>query len=82
MTLFPSPSPLLSHLSHRDYDALERAILAGRRIVVWRRGTEYAVVPTELRLRDGREAIEARNPTTGDAMTLFLDDLDAIEVVE
>jgi hypothetical protein len=39
------------------------------------------VVPTELRVAAGREAIEARNPTTGDRMTIFLDELDAIEVV-
>jgi hypothetical protein len=71
----------MAQLSHADYDALERAILDGRRIVAWRRGTEYIVVPTELRLRAGREAIEARNPTTGDQMTIFLDELDAIEVV-
>lgn len=71
----------MGHLSHRDYDALERAILVGRRIVVWRRGTEYVVVPTQLRLRGGREAIEARNPTTGDPMTLFLDEVEAFEVV-
>jgi hypothetical protein len=71
----------MAHLTHQDYDALERAILAGRRIVVWRRGTEYIVVPVELRQRAGREAIEARNPTTGDQMTLYLDDVEAIEVV-
>ena len=71
----------MAQLSHADYDALERAILDGRRIVAWRRGTEYVLVPTELRLHGGREAIEARNPTTGDQMTIFLDELDAIEVV-
>ena len=66
---------------HRDYDALERAILVGRRIAVWRRGTEYVVVPTELHIQDGREAIEARNPATGDRLTLFLDEVDSFEVV-
>jgi hypothetical protein len=71
----------LASFSHRDYDALERAILVGQRIAVWRRGTEYVVVPSELHLRAGREAIEARNPSTGDAITLFLDDIDSIEVV-
>lgn len=71
----------MASLSHRDYDVLERAIRAGQRIVVWRRGTEYILVPSELHLRGGREALEARNPTTGDALTLFLDDIDAIEVV-
>jgi hypothetical protein len=71
----------LGSLSHREYDALERAILDGQRIAVWRRGTEYVVVPSELHIRGGREAIEARNPTTGDSLTLFLDDIDSFEVV-
>lgn len=71
----------MAHLNHEQYDSLERAIVHGRRIVVWRRGTEYVLVPTELRVRNGRESIEARNPVTGDALTLYLDDLDAIEVV-
>jgi hypothetical protein len=71
----------VASLSHQDYDALERAILDGQRIAIWRRGTEYIVVPAELHLRGGREAIEARNPTTGDRLTLFLDEIDAIEVV-
>lgn len=71
----------MAQLSPSEYDALERAILDGRRIVAWRRGTEYVVMPTELRFSGGREAIEARNPTTGDRMTLFVDELDAIEVV-
>jgi hypothetical protein len=47
---------------------------------VWRRGVEYVVVPTELHLRGGREAIEARRPT-GDSLTLYLDEIDTIEVV-
>lgn len=71
----------MAQLTHAQYDALERAVTNGSRIAVHRRGTEYIVVPLALRLRDGRESIEARNPTTGDAMTLVLDELDAIEVV-
>ncbi|HKO16963.1 MAG TPA: hypothetical protein VJU87_12040 [Gemmatimonadaceae bacterium] len=71
----------MAHLNHREYDDLERAVASGTRIAVWRRGTEYVVLPTELRLLSGREAIEARNPTTGDELTLYLDELDRIEVV-
>ena len=71
----------MAYLTHRDYDALERAIRAGQRIVVWRRGVEYVVVPRELRLFGGREAIEGRRPT-GDLLTLYLDEIDTIEVVE
>lgn len=71
----------MAQLTHAQYDALERAVTNGTRIAVHRRGTEYLVIPLALRLRDGRELIEARNPTTGDSMTLYLDELDAIEVV-
>ena len=70
----------VAYLSHRDYEALERAIRVGQRIVVWRRGVEYVVMPTDLHLHGGREAIEARRPT-GDLVTLFLDEIDTIEVV-
>ena len=71
----------MAQLTTTQYDALERAVSRQQRIVVYRRGTEYVVVPLALRIRDGREAIEARNPITGDAMTLYLDDLESFEVV-
>jgi hypothetical protein len=71
----------MSQLSIKQYDALERAIIEGRRIAVYRRGTEFIVVPTRLRLLSGREALEATHPTTGDHLTLYLDDLESIEVV-
>lgn len=71
----------MAYLNHRDYDAIEHAIRKGQRVVVWRRGVEYVVVPTELHLRGGREAIEGRRPT-GDLLTLYLDEIDTIEVVK
>jgi len=70
----------VAFLSHRDYDAIERAIRIGQLIVVWRAGIEYVVVPTELRLQSGREVIDVRRPT-GDSLMLYLDEIDAIEVV-
>jgi hypothetical protein len=71
----------MAQLTHQQYDQLERAVADGRRIAVRRRGTEYLVVPARLTIRDGREVIEASNPTTGDSLTLYLDEVDAIEVV-
>ena len=71
----------MAQLTHDQYDALERAITNGVRIAVWRRGTEYIVVPQRLRLEGGREAIEAMHPTTGHELTLYVDEVDAIEVV-
>lgn len=71
----------MAQLTHDQYDRLERAVAHRQRIVVFRRGTEYIVIPLALHSRDGREVIEARNPTTGDGLSLYLDELDAIEMV-
>jgi hypothetical protein len=71
----------MAQFTHEQYDALERAVIEGRRIAVYRRGTEYIVVPTRIRLLRGREALEATHPTTGDRITLWLDEVDTIEVV-
>lgn len=71
----------MPQLSHKQYDALERAIAERRRIVVERRGTEFIVVPEHLRQVGGREAIEARHPTTGERLTLYVDELDVLEIV-
>ena len=71
----------MAQFNHEQYDALERAVTDGRRIAVYRRGTEYVVVPTRLRLVGGREALDAAHPTTGDRITLWLDEIDSIEVV-
>jgi hypothetical protein len=69
------------HLTVRQYDALEHAIARGQRIAVTRRGTEFVVIPERLALRNRRECVEARHPTTGDHLTLWLDEVDALEVV-
>jgi hypothetical protein len=71
----------MAQLTHAQYDALEQAVAHRQRIAVYRRGTEYVVVPLKLHVRDGREAIDARNPVTGDSMTLYLDELETFEVV-
>lgn len=67
--------------THEQYDRIERAVQRGQRIAVRRRGTEYILVPLSLSIRKGREVIEARNPTTGDRLSLFVDELDLVEVV-
>jgi hypothetical protein len=72
----------MAELTTKQYDALERAITDGRRIAVYRRGTEYVVVPIRLRTTGGREALEATHPTTGDHLTLYVDEIDAMEVVK
>jgi len=72
----------MPQLTHDDYDRLERAVTQGQRIAVYRRGTEYIVIPLSLEARGGREVIAARNPTTGDMLSLFLDELESIETVK
>ena len=71
----------MAQLNHEQYERLEKAVARGDRIVVVRRGTEFVLVPLALVTRAGREVIESRNPTTGDALSLYLDELDSIELV-
>ncbi|HEY4670966.1 MAG TPA: hypothetical protein VIG78_02780 [Gemmatimonadaceae bacterium] len=71
----------MAEWTHTQYDALERAIMNGKRISAYRRGTEFVVVPTRLRVISGREAVDATHPSTGDAITLYLDEMDSFEVV-
>ena len=71
----------MAQLTVAQYDSLENAIRDGKRIVVYRRGTEYVVIPDKLVLRGRREAIEARHPTTGQPLTLWVDEADSIEVI-
>ncbi|HMG11609.1 MAG TPA: hypothetical protein VK571_00405 [Gemmatimonadaceae bacterium] len=72
----------MAQWTHKQYDLLERAITNGKRISAFRRGTEYVVVPMRLRVISGREAVEATHPTTGDQITLYLDEMDSFEVVK
>lgn len=71
----------MAELTHKQYDILEHAIVTGNRIAAYRRGTEYVVVPTKLRMISGREAVEATHPTTGEQITIYLDEMDSFEVV-
>lgn len=71
----------MTQWNHNQYDQLERAITNGKRIAAYRRGTEFVVVPTRLRMISGREAVDATHPTTGDQITLYLDEMESFEVV-
>ena len=71
----------MAQLTHQQYDQLERAVADGTRISVYRRGTEYILIPLRLALQERREVIEARNPTTGDVLRLVLDEVDSIAFV-
>jgi hypothetical protein len=71
----------MTQLSHEQYDVVERALSRGTRIAVFRLGREYVVIPISLGTRDGREAIETRNPVTGHQLTLYLDEIEGVEAV-
>jgi hypothetical protein len=71
----------MAELTHEQYERLERAVIDKRRIAVFRRGTEYVVIPQRLHLISGRERIEAVHPTTGDRITIYLDEIDSLQVI-
>ena len=70
------------HLSVLQYDRLERAITNGTRLQLYRRGTEFLVIPERLRLQNGRELIVARHPSTGSLLEIYIDELEAMEIVK
>lgn len=72
----------MAQLTHAQYDILESAVAKGTRVAIGRSGRrEHIVIPLALRLKDGREAIDARNPTTGYDLTIFVDEIETIEAL-
>jgi hypothetical protein len=71
----------MKHLNHRQYDSLESAITHGSRVMIYRRGTEYVGIPQRLRSEGQREVVDVLHPTTGELITLFLDEIERLEVV-
>jgi hypothetical protein len=71
----------LRQLNHRQYDALESAITHGKRISIRRRGTEYVGVPKKLWTEGQREAVSILHPTTGEEITVYLDEIERLDVV-
>jgi len=71
----------VAQLTVKQYDSIEDAITRGRRLAIWRRGTEYLIIPLALRVVNRRECIDTRHPATGARLTLWLDEVDAVEEV-
>lgn len=71
----------MKQLTVRQYDALESAITHGRRVAIRRRGTEYVGVPKRLWTEGQREAVSILHPTTGEEITIYLDEIDRLDVV-
>ena len=71
----------VAQLTVKQYDSIEDAITRRKRIGIWRRGTEYIILPLALRVVNRRECIETRHPATGARLILWLDEVDAVEEV-
>ena len=71
----------MKQLNHRQYDALESAITHGRRISIRPRGTEYVGIPKKIWSEGQREAVSILHPTTGEEITIYLDEIDRLDVV-
>lgn len=68
------------HVTPSDIDRLERAIVDEERVQLSRRGTEYIVVPREIRSEGGREILLGRT-AAGDDLEFILDELEYLDVI-
>lgn len=67
--------------SPEELDRLERAIVEGTRVQLTRRGTEYVVVPREIRSSGPVDSIVGVT-STGDELTFTLPEIDLLVVLE
>ncbi|HET7321218.1 MAG TPA: hypothetical protein VFI96_01905 [Longimicrobiaceae bacterium] len=65
--------------SPEELDRLERAIVDGDRVRLVRRGTEFVVVPREIRPEGGGDVLFAT--TTQGERTFALDEIEEFEVL-
>lgn len=71
----------MKQLTHKEYDALEGAVTHSRRVSIYRRGTEYLGIPQRI-FQDGqREAVSVLHPTTGTEITVYLDEIEHLDVL-
>jgi hypothetical protein len=61
-------------------DRLERAIVEGARVQVWRRGTEYMVVPHKIRSRGSSDELVGTT-NTGDELAFPFEEIESFEVI-
>ena len=64
-----------------QYDALERAIVDRSRVALRINGGEMVVIPEAIQLRQSREMLITRNPSSGLPLLLRIDDIERLEVV-
>lgn len=68
------------HWSPEQMDRLERAIVEGTRVQLFRRGSEFVVIPRELVSRGGREFLVATT-YAGRDLSFALDELEEFDVL-
>ena len=71
----------LKELTTRQYEALESAVTHSRRVSVYRRGTEYLGIPQKIWQDGRREAVSILHPTTGELITVYLDEIEHLDVL-
>lgn len=67
--------------SPETMDRLERAIVEGTRVQITRRGTEYVVVPREIRSSGPIDTLVGLT-STGDELSFTLPEIDEFVVLE
>lgn len=67
--------------SPEEMESLERAIVDGARVQLTRRGTEYVVVPREIRSSGTVDDLVGLT-STGDELTFSLPEIDRFLVLE
>ena len=71
----------MKQLTHKQYDAREAAVTHSRRISIYRRGTEYVGIPQRIWQDGQREAVSVLHPTTGENITVYLDEIEYLDVL-
>jgi hypothetical protein len=61
-------------------DELERAMVEGARITLFRRGTEYVVTPKRIRSRGSTEQLVGTT-NAGDDLSFSLDEIEYFDVI-
>ena len=69
-----------SHWTPNDIDRLERAIVEGARVQLSRRGTEYVVIPRELRSRGPAEVLIGTT-NTGDDLSFEMSEVEYFDII-
>lgn len=76
----PTRTRGVSHWTPDQIDQLERALIDGSRVQLSRRGTEFVVVPREIR-SEGATEILVGTTQAGDELSFALDEVDYFDVI-